>query len=78
MVKHIYINVFGGVIQRNFLIYICTSIYLVTFCAHHLVGYLLFSIIEFTFSVIPAYFVGVGGGNDRQFRGVCYHSRFDF
>ena len=43
------------------------------FCVYHLVVFLLFfSVIQFSFSLIPTYFLGVIDG--RQFRGVDYQS----
>ena len=44
------------------------------FCVHFLLCFLLFSVIEFPFSLIPAYFVGVMTVMVGSSGGVCYHS----
>ena len=41
-----------------------------SFCVHHSIVFLFFSIIQFSFSLITTYFMRIGDGNGRFFGGV--------
>ena len=41
-----------------------------SFCVHHSIVFLFFSIIQFSFSLITTYFMRIGDGNGRSFGGV--------